>query len=70
MCFGGQKSFFINARFLCLHIARSFTDLAGKISLPRTGFTSLNMLLNAISQFYDPDSEAKYGIVGIELDIL
>ena len=65
-----SRNDYVQCKIVRLHIARSFADLAGKISLPRTGFASLNMLLNAISQFYDPDSEAKYGIVGIELDIL
>ncbi len=42
---------------------------AETISMPRTGFLSLHALMTAISQFYDPDSESKYGIVGIELQV-
>jgi ASC-1-like (ASCH) protein len=38
--------------------------------MPRTGFASLNALMTAISKFYDPDTESKYGIVGIELEVI
>lgn len=50
-----------------LHIAKSFADLSTKISMPRTGFPTLNALLGAVSKFYSPDMETKHGIVGIEL---
>lgn len=38
--------------------------------MPRTGFPNLHALMSAISQFYDPDTESKYGIVGIEIEIM
>lgn len=61
---------YIRAKIIRLHIAKSFADLSTKISMPRTGFNSLNSLMSAISQFYDAGTESKYGIVGIELGIL
>lgn len=61
---------YIRAKIMRLHIAKSFADLATKISMPRTGFASLNALMTAISKFYDPDTESKYGIVGIELEVI
>lgn len=61
---------YIRTKIVRLHIAKSFADLAKKISMPRTGFLSLYSLMTAISQFYDPDAESKYGIVGIEIEII
>ena len=43
---------------------------AETISMPRTGFLSLHALMTTISEFYDPDLESKYGIVGIEIEII
>ena len=64
-----NRNDYIRAKIVRLHIARSFADLATKISMPRTGFASLNSLMSAISKFYDAEMESKYGIVGIELEI-
>ena len=61
---------YIRAKIVRLHIARSFADLATKISIPRTGFASLNALMSAVSKFYDSEMESKYGIVGIELGVI
>lgn len=61
---------YIRAKIVRLHIAKSFADLATKISMPRTGFASLNALMSAIEKFYDTEMESKYGIVGIELEVL
>lgn len=55
-------------RVVRLHIAASFADLSTKISMSRTGFASLNSLMNAVSKFYNEEMESKYGIVGIELE--
>lgn len=60
---------YLRTRIVRMHIARSFADLSAKISMSRTGFASLNSLMAAIAQFYDPDVESKYGIVGIEIEI-
>ena len=65
-----NRNDYIRAKIVRLHIARSFADLATKISMPRTGFASLNALMSAISKFYDAEIESKYGIVGIELEII
>ena len=64
------KNDYIRAKIVRLHIAKSFAELNTKISMPRTGFASLNALMTAISKFYDPDTESKYGIVGIELEVI
>ena len=61
---------YIRAKIMRLHIAKSFADLSTKISVTRTGFPNLNSLMSAISKFYDSDTESKYGIVGIELEII
>ena len=65
-----NRNDYIRAKIMRLHIARSFADLATKISMPRTGFASLNALMSAISKFYDSEMESKYGIVGIELEVI
>ena len=61
---------YIRAKIVRLHIAKSFADLVTKISMPRTGFASLNALMSAIEKFYDTEMESKYGIVGIELEVI
>ena len=65
-----NRNDYIQAKIVRLHIAKSFADLATKISMPRTGFASLNALMSAIEKFYDTEMESKYGIVGIELEVL
>ena len=64
-----NRNDYIRAKIVRLHIARSFADLATKISMPRTGFASLNALMSVVSKFHDAEMESKYGIVGIELEI-
>ena len=64
-----NRNNYIRAKIVRLHIAKSFADLNTKISMPRTGFASLNALMSAISKFYDTEMESKYGTVGIELEI-
>ncbi len=71
LIYNAQKtSDYIRAKIVRLHIARSFADLNTKISMPRTGFANLNALMSAIAKFYDSEMESKYGIVGIELEII
>ncbi len=65
-----NRNDYIRAKIVRLHIAKSFADLDTKISMPRTGFASLNALMSAISKFYDAEMESKYGIVGIELEVI
>ena len=65
-----NPSDYMKCKIVRLHIAKSFADLSAKISMPRTGFATLNSLMNAVSKFYSEDLESKYGIVGIELDIV
>lgn len=65
-----NRNDYIRAKIVRLHIARNFSELATKISMPRTGFASLNALKSAISKFYDAEMESKYGIVGIELEVI
>lgn len=64
------KNDYIRAKIVRLHIAKSFADLATKISMPRTGFASFGALVSAIERFYDAELESKYGIVGIELEVI
>ena len=65
-----NRNNYIRAKIVHLHIAKSFADLAAKISMPRTGLASLGALMATISKFYAPDIESKYGIVGIELEVV
>ncbi len=65
-----NRADYIRCKIVRLHIAKSFADLTKKISISRTGFSSLGALTSAVSQFYNPDQESKYGIVGIELEIV
>lgn len=65
-----NPSDYMKCKIVRLHIAKSFADLATKISFPRTGFLSLDKLMTAISKFYDADMESAYGVVGIELEII
>ena len=65
-----NRNDYIRAKIVCFHIAKSFADLATKISMPRTGFASLNALMSAIEKFYNTEMESKYGIVGIELEVI
>ncbi len=65
-----NRNDYIRTRIMRLHIARNFAELATKISMPRTGFASLGALMSAISKFYDAEMESKYGIVGIELEVI
>ena len=65
-----NPSDYMKCKIVRLHIAKSFADLSAKISMFRTGFATLNSLMNAVSKFYSEDLESKYGIVGIELDIV
>ena len=65
-----NRNDYIRAKIVRLHIAKSFADPSTKISMPRTGFASLNALMSAIEKFYDTEMESKYGIVGIELEVL
>ena len=65
-----NRNDYIHAKIVRMHIAKSFADLNTKISMPRTGFASLNALMAAIKKFYDAEMESKYGIVGIELEII
>lgn len=50
-----------------MHIAQSFANLATQINVRRTGFDSLEQFSAAVSKFYTPAQESRYGVVGIEL---
>ena len=65
-----NKADYVRCKIVRLHIAASFVDLSRKISMPRTGFASLEKLMYAVSKFYDEELESKYGIVGIELELM
>ena len=64
---GQNRANYARYRIVRMHIARSFADLATKISMPRTGFANLSQLMHAISAFYNEEQESKYGVVGLEL---
>lgn len=49
-----------------LHHAASFTELANQIDVKKTGSRSKDHLVTSMAQYYPPEEQAKYGVVGIE----
>lgn len=62
-----NPSDYIRREIVHMHIAQSFANLATQINVRRTGFDSLEQFSAAVSKFYTPAQESRYGVVGIEL---
>ena len=55
------------ARVINLHRAESFDKLCHIITPAQAGFTSKEELITVLQEFYTPDSQQKYGVLGIEI---
>ena len=62
-----NPSDYIRREIVHMHIAQSFASLATQINVRRTGFDILEQFSAAVSKFYTPTQESRYGVVGIEL---
>ena len=52
---------------LNLHRAESFHQLCNLISPRQAGFETKEKLIMALEEFYSPDEQKKWGVVGIEV---
>ncbi len=57
------------AKVIKLHHADSFKSLLQKIRPQQAGFETEEKLLTAVEEFYTPDAQQKYGVVGIEITL-
>ena len=55
------------ARVINLHRAENFDKLCQIITPAQAGFTSKEELITVLQEFYTPDSQQKYGVLGIEI---
>ena len=55
------------ARVINLYRAESFDKLCQIITPAQAGFTSKEELITVLQEFYPPDSQQKYGVLGIEI---
>ncbi len=53
-----------------LYRADSFKALCQQIKPTQAGFQSEQELLTALEEFYTPDAQKKYGVVGIEIALI
>ncbi len=53
-----------------LYYAKTFAELCAVHDCRKMGFDSLEQLLSVVSQFYDAEKHEKYGIVGIEIELI
>ena len=52
---------------LALHRANSFDKLCDIISPAQAGFATKEELIDCLQEFYTPEAQAQYGVVGIEV---
>ena len=57
------------AQVLALHRANSFDELCKIISPTQAGFVSKEELIDCLQEFYTPEAQSQYGVVGIEVKI-
>lgn len=57
------------AQVLALHRADSFDTLCDIISPAQAGFSTKEELIDCLQEFYTPEAQAQYGVVGIEIKI-
>ncbi|MBE6446214.1 MAG: ASCH domain-containing protein [Alphaproteobacteria bacterium] len=55
------------AQVINLYRAESFDKLCQIITPAQAGFTSKEELITVLQEFYTPDSQQKYGVLGIEI---
>ena len=52
---------------IALHRADSFDSLCDKISPSQAGFSSKEELIKTLGEFYTPEAQQQFGVVGIEV---
>ena len=55
------------ARVLALHRANSFDKLCDTVSPAQAGFATKEELIDCLREFYTPQDQTQYGVVGIEI---
>ena len=55
------------AQVLALHHANSFDKLCDIIQPAQAGFSTKEELVDCLQEFYTPENQKKYGVVGIEI---
>jgi len=55
------------AEVIALHRAPDFDKLCDTISPKQAGFTTNEELMDCLQEFYSPENQQKYGVVGIEI---
>jgi len=55
------------AQVLALHRADSFDELCNIISPAQAGFATKEELIACLQEFYTPEAQKQYGVVGIEV---
>ncbi len=58
------------ARVTHLHHAPDFQTLCAHINPEQAGFKTVQELLSAVSEFYSPDDQKQFGIIGIEIALI
>lgn len=63
----------VTVRVIALHRFNSFDDLYASLPLTKCGYTAetaANASAKDMEGFYSADEQAKYGVVGIEIELL
>ncbi len=55
------------AQVVALHRALSFDKLCDMIQPQQAGFSTKEELIDCLQEFYTPENQQKYGVVGIEI---
>lgn len=55
------------AEVITLHRAPSFDELCNIIQPQQAGFSTKEELINCLQEFYTPEAQQQYGVVGIEI---
>ncbi len=65
-----DESEFITVEIINLHVHKNFVDLFKSFPSTSFGGEGLDDLTESIYQYYSKDDEEKYGVVGIELNVI
>ena len=58
------------AKVIALHRAPNFNVLTHSIQTSRAGFSSPGELVQVMEQFYSPEMQQQYGVIGIEVELV
>ena len=53
-----------------MHISNNFFELIKIINIEKTGFKTMEELNLALLEFYSAEKQEKYGVVGIEIEVI